>query len=155
MKQNGFTLIELMTAVAVLALLMTMAVPSYRSFTATQRLRAASFDLRTDLLLARSEALKRNTTVTIERRASTGWKSGWTVKVDSSALELRARNDVGTDVDVSVASSSITFNGSGRVSSPSGTVQFALTASTGSTDLARCIVLDASGMPKTYAEACS
>lgn len=155
MNNRGFTLVELMVTVSVLAILMAIAVPSYRGFTAQQRLRAASFDLRTDLVLARSEALKRNAAVTIQRRDSSGWQAGWKVTLDSDASTLRSHNAVGNDVSVSVATTGITFGSTGRVTSPGGVIQIGLGASTGSTDLARCIVLDPSGMPKTFAEACS
>jgi type IV fimbrial biogenesis protein FimT len=153
-KEQGFTLIELLVTVAMFAILTSIAAPSFKEFTIQQRLRAASFDLRTDLVLARSEALKRNQNVTIRPR-QTGWQTGWVVLVDSSAQELRARNQVGFGVSMSSPASAITFDGSGRVASPAGFVRIGLSASAGSLELDRCMVLDPSGMPIARAEACS
>lgn len=151
---HGFTLIELMVSISVLAILLGVAVPSFSSFTASQRIRAASTQLRTDLVLARSEALKRNQNVTIRRRLTAGWQSGWIVAVEGSGEELRVRNDVGNGISMS-APEAITFNASGRVASPAGSIQIDLTATAASANAQRCLVLDPSGMPRAYAEACS
>jgi type IV fimbrial biogenesis protein FimT len=151
-RQIGFTLVELMVGIAVLAILSGIAVPSFREFTANQRLRGASFDLRTDLTLARSEALKRNRDVTIQRRTDAGWQSGWVVTTNGQVL--RSRNDLGSGVAMSVGVNAITFNGNGRVSSPAGAVEIDL-ATTGSSIRRRCVLLDPAGVPRSYEEKCS
>jgi len=76
--RRGFTLIELLCAMSVLAILAVVAAPSFSSLIANQRVRGASLDLTSALLLARSEAVKRNATVTL---AATGaaWTAGWAV----------------------------------------------------------------------------
>lgn len=149
---RGFTLVELMVAVSVLAILASFAVPTFRQFTARQQVRAASFDLRTDLLLARSEALKRNRNVTIRPQAENDWQSGWVVVLSGDDTELRFHDGLGSKVSVDSSAEEIVFNGGGRVSSPAGTVQIGLAASGGPY---RCLVLNASGMPSTYSESCT
>lgn len=58
---RGFTLIELMVAIALLAILVSMGMPSYTQFVANQRLTSQANDLVGDILLARSEAATRGT----------------------------------------------------------------------------------------------
>ena len=57
--QRGFTLIELMVVVAVLAIIATLAAPSFRDFILMQRLKSINAQLVTDLQYARSEAATR------------------------------------------------------------------------------------------------
>lgn len=57
---SGFTLIELLIALTVIALLLAVAVPSYRSLRQEQMVRAATQAIYTDVMLLKSEAVKRN-----------------------------------------------------------------------------------------------
>jgi type IV fimbrial biogenesis protein FimT len=59
-RWRGFTLIELLVAVAVAAILLTLAAPSLQDFIVTQRLKSINSQLVTDLQFARSEAVARN-----------------------------------------------------------------------------------------------
>lgn len=58
-NEHGFTLVELMVTLAVLAILATVAVPAMTSFFDRQRLIEATEDLYANLQLARSEAIAR------------------------------------------------------------------------------------------------
>lgn len=77
---DGFTLVELMVTVSILAITLAIAVPSYQSFVARNRLAASTNELVSALALARSEAIKRATRVSV---ASSDWSSGWQVFVDA------------------------------------------------------------------------
>ncbi len=57
--QRGFTLMELMVVLAIVAIALSLAVPSLRDFMRNSRLTSASNDLLAALNLARSEAVKR------------------------------------------------------------------------------------------------
>ena len=57
----GFTLIELMVVIALMAILVVLAVPSFDKMIVMQRLRGTNAQLITDLQLARSEATMRGT----------------------------------------------------------------------------------------------
>lgn len=88
---RGFTLIELMVAVAVLAILVSIGVPALQGFIESSRLRAATHDLYSDLQLARLEAIRRNQRVTVCKAnasltqcdVSGAWHRGWLVFLDS------------------------------------------------------------------------
>jgi len=64
-QQTGFTLIELMFTIMVLAVLLGIGVPNFREFVRNSRMTAAANDLLGDLSLARSEAVKRRAQVTV------------------------------------------------------------------------------------------
>jgi len=59
-RQQGFTLVELMIVVAVVAILLTLAAPSLYNFILMQRLKAISAQLVSDMQFARSESVARN-----------------------------------------------------------------------------------------------
>jgi type IV fimbrial biogenesis protein FimT len=61
--QDGFTLLELMVAIAVLSILVLVALPSFRDLLVLQRIKGAAELVQTDLMLARSEAVRRNAPV--------------------------------------------------------------------------------------------
>ena len=83
---GGFTLIEALMAIAVMAILLAIAVPSFKEASLSSQVRAASNDLAASAYLARSEALKRNAVVTLcmssdgaSCAATGGWEQGWIV----------------------------------------------------------------------------
>ncbi len=61
--RGGFTLVELLVAMAVLVVLLTIAAPSFTQFIAQQRLKRVNAELVTALQYARSEAVSRNTSI--------------------------------------------------------------------------------------------
>ena len=65
----GFTLIELMVTLVVVAVLVTIGAPAFTTFIANQRLSTQANDLISDLVFARSEAVKRSSAVTICKTA--------------------------------------------------------------------------------------
>ncbi|MCK4834370.1 MAG: GspH/FimT family pseudopilin [Gammaproteobacteria bacterium] len=88
-KQTGFTLIELIVTLAIVGIVLTVGVPSLKTFLQGNRLIASSNELLSAFHLARSEAIKLNTRVTICESSdgtkcdTTGsWKEGWIVFVD-------------------------------------------------------------------------
>ena len=58
-KNTGFTLVELMFTVAVLAVLLAVGVPNFRDFIRNSRISGVANDLLADVSLTRSEAIKR------------------------------------------------------------------------------------------------
>ncbi len=64
-KNTGFTLIELIVTISVVAILASIAIPNYTSLIRSNSITAATNELVSSLLLARSEALKRSNTVSV------------------------------------------------------------------------------------------
>ena len=77
-RARGFTLIELMVVVALVAILGTLAVPGFRDLLVNQRLVAGQSDFVAALHLARTEAMKRSQTVTLTP-LDQDWSNGWEV----------------------------------------------------------------------------
>lgn len=80
-RERAFTLIELMIALAVLALVLTLGVPSFRNNIIDNRQVSELNALVAELNWARSEAVARNTPVTVKRLTS-DWTGGWGIFVD-------------------------------------------------------------------------
>ena len=88
-KHSGFTLIELMITLAIVGILLTVGVPSLKTFMQGNQLIASTNELISALHVARSEAIKLNSRVSICESSNgtscstTGsWKNGWIVFVD-------------------------------------------------------------------------
>lgn len=64
-KHLGFTLIELIVTIAVLAILATWAVPGFQQFSARNEVAAEVMRLKTALALTRNTAITRRTTITL------------------------------------------------------------------------------------------
>lgn len=91
-RVKGFTAIELMVAMAVLALLAALAAPSFTPMIERWRVRQVTEELQSTLYLARSEAVKHSGGVAIIRNGDSGdctsatgqWNCGWTVFLDTN-----------------------------------------------------------------------
>lgn len=91
-RQKGFTLAELMVVSAIVAILLGIAIPSYKYISTSYRMSAEVNGLLGDLQYARGEALKEGNDVTVCVSADgancsggTNWNPGWIVFSDPNA----------------------------------------------------------------------
>jgi len=90
-KNTGFTLIELMLTLVVAVILVTVAIPGFRSLIQNNRSATQANELLTAFILARSEAVKRGSAISAcassdqsTCAASTNWATGWIVFTDDA-----------------------------------------------------------------------
>ncbi|MBA3695735.1 MAG: GspH/FimT family pseudopilin [Methylotenera sp.] len=127
---KGMSLIELLLGIALMGILTTFAVPSYKAWVQNSKIRNSASSIQNGLQLARAEAIKRNQRVQLELR---GVNSAWTVCVspspagncpnpdDSSTIQSRATGDGGSSsitVNTTLAGPYV-FDGLGTLRSPS------------------------------------
>src|SRR5215469_2877214 len=138
-RQRGFTLMELLVVMAIVAILLGLGVPSFRYITNAYRMSAEVNGLLGDLQFARAEAIREGQTVTVcastNGTACTGggnWASGWIVfsdpnsnqTVDAGEVVLRRQAAfAGTTPDTFNASgglTAITYNREGFATTAAG-----------------------------------
>lgn len=145
---RGFTIVELLVVVFVFGTLLAIGLPQFADFIRNQRIKTASFDLFSTLMLARSEAITRNTRITV---APTGgsWANGWTVTEPGG--EVIRRQEAVVRISIS-GPDSVVYVESGRLNAAA-RPEFSFT-SDGTTIVHRCIRVDLSGRPVSQANAC-
>lgn len=88
-RNSGFTLIELMVAIAVLAILLAIGLPSFQESLRSNRVTTAANEFLTAISLARSEAIRstRGAGVCASADGATcagTWNDGWLVWLDAN-----------------------------------------------------------------------
>jgi type IV fimbrial biogenesis protein FimT len=113
-RSSGFTLVELMFTLALAAVLLAIGIPSFRGMMATNRLVTQTNEFNSAVNFARSEAITRNSTVTLcraENEAATDCETDddpWTAWiVQNAAGDVLRRGVVNTYGDTIVVSSDL------------------------------------------------
>ncbi len=128
LKQTGFTMIEMMIVIAIIAIIFSMAMPSYRVWIENTRIRNAAESIQNGLQKAKTEALQRNTRVEFRMTTTDSkWEVGClTVNAECPALiDARKTTDNSTTLTTAKTPGSatkVTFNGLGmRIAAPAAT----------------------------------
>lgn len=139
-RANGFTLIELMVGLTIISCLLLVGMPSFTSWIQDLQVRGAAESIQSGLLLARSEAIRRNRPVQLALANAGGlvqWRIGC-VTADAACPGLIAERRSGeggfntrmaagpapaAGVDTALAAgaglpASIAFNGLGQLAGP-------------------------------------
>lgn len=148
---SGFTLVEAMVTVAIAIILASIAMPSYSSFVANQRVKSVASDLIITMTKARNEAIMRNANVTVTPNAG-GWKNGWQTK-DSTSVVLDTHEAAPVNVTIGTSltgtGSSVIYQSSGRLHPTlTGKAAFTITTSASATAY-QCVTTDLSGRPNS------
>ena len=119
---RGFTILELMVALAIAALLLTIGMPSFTTFVRNSEIRSTAESISNGLRVARTEATRLNKPVSFTLVG--GGNPGWSInEFDGATLVLPpiqqyAKLEAGksaTAVTTPATAVSVTFNGLGRV----------------------------------------
>lgn len=164
--QKGFTLTEMMVVTAIVAILLGIAIPSYKYLTTSYRMSAEINNLVGDLQFARGEALREGNAVTVcissDGATCTGganWGRGWIAFSDlNSSYAVDNANDrilkvqgpfTGLNPDTfNSPIAAVKFNREGFATTAAGFVAttLTLTESTNNNAYTRCLQLSPTGM---------
>jgi len=152
--QQGFSLIELLVVISITAIVASLAAPSFTNVIATMRIKTMASELHSAFAFARSEAMKRNQSVTVQP-ATVGWQGGWTISAISAAgvsTQIQTRNAFGSGASnvTTTPVNAYVFRPNGRCATP----DTFITITSANTSLSRCVKISLSGTP-IVRETCS
>lgn len=158
----GLSLVELLTALAIVAILGGLGSANYGGVIGRSRVTTEAGDLLHAIELTRSEATKRNVRVTLLPAAG-DWAAGWTVFIDGNGnrqvdageavIHSHSRLRPSTRVTANTTPGYIAFGGSGMPQQYSGAF-LAATLTLCDTGTSRSIVLAKSGRPRIVSGTC-
>ncbi len=161
--KRGFTLLELIVTVALAAILLGLAIPSFTGLFERNRLATVANSLVGDLMTARAEAIKRNVTVSIchsNDGSSCGgaWKDGRIVfldengngSVDSEDEVLQVNEGMPGKITLIGSADEIIYMPSGMLKDES-TVDFSIQVGTVTK---YCVKVEGTGRPLTKEGGC-
>lgn len=92
MRQDGFTLIQLLLVIGLIGLLVQLAAPGFRQLVVSQQRQVVAFELASGLRSARAEAILQQRDVLVQA-IDDDWGLGWWMIVDSSGKGVEDPNN--------------------------------------------------------------
>jgi len=130
--EKGFTLVELMITVALIAIMALIAVPAFQRYAINANLKSAARDIASDFLLLKERAISGNTEYQIDFDAANDnyeikkWDTGTSAFVSLAPAQVKGVKNFGQDINITSAvfgaGDKATFKTRGTVT-PLGTVQ--------------------------------
>lgn len=114
--QRGYTLVELVVVMVVLAGVTMLAVPAFQSSVGNSQIRAVAESIHDGLQLARMEAIKRNTKVKFQLASDTSWQYGCDTVTSTCPAIIGAKSaseGSGSGLVVSANASNVVFSSFG------------------------------------------
>ena len=152
-RMRGFTTVELMVVVLIVAILMAFAAPAMTRMVRNQRVKTAAFDVFATLTFARSEAVKRNVTVSVTPNDTSDWTKGWVV-ADANGNVLKTENDRklgASELILTGPTAAVMYSRTGRLGSAA--PKFNMKTSDAQS-IVRCVSVDLSGRPVSQEALC-
>ena len=151
-SQRGFTLVELLITISIIGILTAIALPSFQEILLSYKLRSYSNALVSSVYLARSEAIKSNTTVLLcasTNGTSCGgaWEDGWIVLKGTTVAQRLQGIATGYKVTDSGGLTSLTFQPTGIGATQATLTICRATPSVGSQETV--VSVSATGKPST------
>ena len=125
--ERGFTVIELMVVVTIMAVLAALATPSFTPIIERWRVRQAANGLESTLYYARSEAIKRGGDITVVATSGADWATGWSVCAGACSASTTLQTSNAPDrvsVTPDPAGGTITLDRWGRMNKGAGVSTF-------------------------------
>lgn len=173
-RSKGVTLVELLVVITMVAILASMALPSYRNMMVAGRVSNLASSLHSTILFARAEALKRGTVLLLCKSSNAevavascdlspsaggvGWGCGWILFVDTNQNNQRDPAEIlirvqgrqlssvsDGSVIPNIPNEFISFNATGQVLTP---VNFVIQAGSTSSDQDRAVCIGIGGRAK-------
>jgi type IV fimbrial biogenesis protein FimT len=151
-RAHGFSLLELMAVLAIVGILMSIAVPAFSEWIASQRVRDTAADIHTSLMRARNEAISRGLNTSI-KPVNGNWANGWFIaNPDGTYNPDPANPTVFIEQHGPVQNATISGAGTGVAFTPVGRLSgtaIAIKITSAGTRTTRCVTVDTAGRPKT------
>ena len=139
---QGFTMIEMMVVVSLIAILASLAAPSFTTAIANQRVNSAAQELQSILLFARSEAVYKRTDSSLTANGQT-----WSAKTASDVSREAVLPSVVTVTPNGDSGDGVEFNSAGIPKLKSGgTGDYRLTISATNATRAQCVSVSRAGL---------